>query len=505
MTLASRNKFVIQKVLEPEIKKEDQDFFPTWNEKKDLLPLKSNFLQLINALFEEQYQLAIEQIEGMVEFKIQKTEYLSRATEQFGKYTTQISLPLRTAAGKGMEYQEIVNSKAGFSTELNSSAAKNRADLHAGALITGISETTRTRINKLITKALDEWTSKQELKNILKTDFGFSEYRANLIVRNELKIAYIQGQKLQFSQWQKESWLRGWKDWISHRDDRTTEGCLGNDYQGEVGFDELFLSGDSEPPRFPWCRCSIAYLPYFEAELWGKDEIKEYLDTFEKLDKKPENYDELSVKVVPSSFFDFLWEQITYKNLDSTPYFDPLRGVLNLDGLAGTARKYAEIHELGHSFHYLAIRGNRERVLKYDAIQDLIKNEIEENVELIKKYFPQGRQNALELFQLEEIFKRKNYFSLEKHKDLLWKTILTPKFTEVYKWDYQVVADLIGAIMKGELGWGHSIEYYLEKWYEEVMPAINTIHFFDNKILEVILPKSYTAIKSFYSDLGIEF
>ena len=92
----------------------------------------------------------------MVEFKIQKTEYLSRATEQFGKYTTQISLPLQTAAGKGMEYQEIVNSKAGFSTELNSSAAKNRADLHAGVLITGISETTRTRINKLITKALDE-------------------------------------------------------------------------------------------------------------------------------------------------------------------------------------------------------------------------------------------------------------------------------------------------------------------------------------------------------------
>nr|DAU13924.1 MAG TPA: hypothetical protein [Bacteriophage sp.] len=33
------------------------------------------------------------------------------------------------------------------------------------------------------------------------------------------------------------------------------------------------------------------------------------------------------------------------------------------------------------------------------------------------------------------------------------------------------------------------------------MPAINTIHFFDNKILEVLLPKSYTAMRNFYLDL----
>ena len=505
MTLASRNKFVIQKVLEPEIKKEDQDFFPTWNEKQDLLPLKPDFLQLINALFTEQYQLAVEQIDKIAEFKIQKTEYLSRTAEQFEKYTTQISVPLQVAAGKGMEYQEVVNSKSRLSTELNQTAVKNRADLHAGELITKISETSRIRINKLITKALDEGMDKKTLKDILKTDFWFSEYRANLIVRNELKMAYIQWQKLQFAQWQKESGLRGWKDWISHRDDRTTEGCLKNDFHGEIEFDQLFPSGDSEPPRFPWCRCSIAYLPYSEAELRDEDDIKEYLEAFADLDKKPVYYDDLSEKVVPPQFFDLLWEQITYKNLIDDPYFDPMRWVLNLDGLSGIARKYAEIHELGHSFHYFAIRGKKDRVLKYDEIQELIRKEIEENAETIKKYFPQGRQNALELFQLEEIFKAKNYFALEKHTDLLWKTILKPKYTGVYKRDYQVVADLIGAITKGKLGWGHSIEYYLEKWYEEVMPAINTIHFFDNKILEVLLPKSYTAMRNFYLDLWVEF
>jgi len=171
MTLASRNKFVIQKVLEPEIKKEDQDFFPTRNEKQDLLLLKPDFLELINALFAEQYQLAVEQIDKIVEFKIQKTEYLSRTAEQFEKYTTQISVPLQVAAGKGMEYQEVVNSKSGLSTELNQAAVKNRADLHAGELITKISETSRMRINKLITKALDEGMDKQTLKDILKTDF----------------------------------------------------------------------------------------------------------------------------------------------------------------------------------------------------------------------------------------------------------------------------------------------------------------------------------------------
>lgn len=502
MTLASRNKFVIQKVLESDITEEDKIFFQLWNE-KPLLSLKSDFLAIIEQLRKEQYQQILENLEEISEFKIQKTEYISRAAEQFEKYTIKTSSLLQVAAKQGMDYQAVLNSKSGLSTELNTTAIKNRANLHAGELITGINETTRVRINKLITKALDEGMSKYELKEILKTDFGFSEYRANLIARNELKRAYIQGQKIQFAQRQKESWMRGYKDWISHRDDRVTELCFLNDMAWTIPFDDIFPSEDMEPPRFPWCRCSIAYFPYSEAELWEVDDIPEYHELFEEM--KPENYDELSSKIVPKSFFEGLGKKLIYIQEEGDPFFDGSTNKLSVGTADGMKKKYAEVHELWHAFYELRIAKNREWLHKYIEIQDLIKAEIAELQEAIAKYFPQGSHNALEVFQIEEIFKEKTYLVLEKHQEAWGKVILTPKYSERYKWDYHVAADLIGAITRGELGGGHLVEYYKEKGYDEVMPAINTIHFFNNKILEVLLPKSYTAIKSFYSDLWIEF
>ncbi len=71
MTLASRNKFVIQKVLESDITEEDKIFFQLWNE-KPLLSLKSDFLAIIEQLRKEQYQQILENLEEISEFKIQK-------------------------------------------------------------------------------------------------------------------------------------------------------------------------------------------------------------------------------------------------------------------------------------------------------------------------------------------------------------------------------------------------------------------------------------------------
>lgn len=501
MTLESRNKFVIQKVLQSDITQEDQVFFPLWNE-KTLLTMKSDFLLIIKELRNEQYTEALKVIDGISEFNIQKTEYISWAEDQFKDYAIKTSTILQVAGEKGATYQEVINTKAGFSTEINQPSVKNWADLHAGELITGINETTRKRINKLIVKALDEWMSKQELKEILKTDFWFWEYRANLIVRNELKKAYTQWKKIQFAQWQKHSWMRGWKDWISQDDDRVTELCFLNDKAGTIPFDKEFPSWDMEPPRFPWCRCSIAYLPFSEEELWEVDDIKEHEDLF--IDNKPDNYDELSAKVVPAIFFKSLGS-ISYTNKIGAPYFDPNTSILNLGHTQWIKKKYAEVHELGHAFYYARMQGNKDLIKKYVALQELLEEEIYANIETIQTYFPQQKHNAFELFQLEEIFKHPKYFALEKHSNLWGKVFLTPKYTERYKRDYHVIADLIGAMTKGKYGAWHPITYYTEQWYDEIMPAINTVHFFDNKILEVLLPKSYTAMRNFYFDIGLEF
>lgn len=111
MTLASRNKFVIEKVLESDLAKEDADFFQLRNE-KELTQLQPDFLSLIAKLWSEQYSSVLATIDTLPELKIQKTEYLSRTEEQFQKYTLKTASILDIATSKGATYQEVINAKS---------------------------------------------------------------------------------------------------------------------------------------------------------------------------------------------------------------------------------------------------------------------------------------------------------------------------------------------------------------------------------------------------------
>lgn len=88
-----------------------------------------------------------------------------------------------------------------------------------------------------------------KLANELKRDFAFSDYRARLIASQEIGDAYLNGKDRQFARYTNNYGQRGWKKWVSHRDDKTTPECLANDDQGWIHYDQEFKSGHMKPLR----------------------------------------------------------------------------------------------------------------------------------------------------------------------------------------------------------------------------------------------------------------
>jgi hypothetical protein len=74
------------------------------------------------------------------------------------------------------------------------------------------------------------------------------------------------------------------------------------------------------------------------------DDIPEYHELFEEM--KPENYDELSSKIAPKSFFEGLGKKLIYVQEDGDPFFDGTTNKLNIGTVEGIRKKYAEVHEL---------------------------------------------------------------------------------------------------------------------------------------------------------------
>lgn len=107
-------------------------------------------------------------------------------------------------------------------------------------------------LDLVITHAMHEGLSNDELaKNISKV-YSFSPERALKIARTETNradnIATIGGYRT--------AGVKK-KRWLTANDDKVTPECMMNQKQGEIGIDDLFLTGDSVPPVHPNCRCTI--------------------------------------------------------------------------------------------------------------------------------------------------------------------------------------------------------------------------------------------------------
>lgn len=86
-------------------------------------------------------------------------------------------------------------------------------------------------------------------------------YRAQLIARTEMSNAVNEAQvadiQSRITDGRIDPQLE--KRWSTVGDDRVSDGCLENEFQGWIPIADEFLSGDERPPRFPGCRCGLQF------------------------------------------------------------------------------------------------------------------------------------------------------------------------------------------------------------------------------------------------------
>jgi SPP1 gp7 family putative phage head morphogenesis protein len=122
-----------------------------------------------------------------------------------------------------------------------------------------ISDTTRDRIREIIFEAFGEETPLRELRDEIAAaleeegaDGIFSEMRADLIARTEVKNAQSRGN---YSVWEKSNLVKS-VQWMTSEDPEVCPECDGNDgVIVEMG--QPFPSGDLYPGVHPRCRCSL--------------------------------------------------------------------------------------------------------------------------------------------------------------------------------------------------------------------------------------------------------
>lgn len=125
------------------------------------------------------------------------------------------------------------------------------AERHAATLVTEVSRTTKDEIRELVTVAMQEGATNEELAKSLGESFAFSPERSMMIARTETAFADERGT------------LQGWrasgeveeKAWLPDVDPCPV--CQANAAQGPIPVDAEFQSGDLSPPAHPNCECSM--------------------------------------------------------------------------------------------------------------------------------------------------------------------------------------------------------------------------------------------------------
>lgn len=164
---------------------------------------------------------------------------------------------LFTAAKGGIEiFAEQV--LIGMDYTVANGSALEFARKYAYLLVRGIDETTKSFIEKAVSGFIETpGFALSDIIDLLQPAFG--DARAAMIAVTETTRAYASGQIEAAKQLQaKYPDFTVIKTWETNNDDRVCDICGPNQGQ-EIGLDEAFSSGDTEPPAHVNCRCWINY------------------------------------------------------------------------------------------------------------------------------------------------------------------------------------------------------------------------------------------------------
>jgi Phage portal protein/Phage Mu protein F like protein len=115
-----------------------------------------------------------------------------------------------------------------------------------------IEASTRDMLKSQINQALTEGWSKDTLGKAI-TEGPFSDSRADTIAQTELQMAHATAN---MDGWRASGQVSG-KQWLLSDDHEPFDECDANEYQGVIGLDEDFDSGDDTAPAHPNCWCSV--------------------------------------------------------------------------------------------------------------------------------------------------------------------------------------------------------------------------------------------------------
>lgn len=118
-----------------------------------------------------------------------------------------------------------------------------------------ITEGTRDMLKSTVERGIDEGLTTAELADEISGAHAFSESRANMIARTEIRMAQMGGQ---FGA--AKAMGATHKRWSTSKDDQVSEECMSNEEDGTIPIGETFSSGDAAPPAHPNCRCVVNYL-----------------------------------------------------------------------------------------------------------------------------------------------------------------------------------------------------------------------------------------------------
>ena len=137
---------------------------------------------------------------------------------------------------------------------------------HATDVEALLSESTQNMVRELVSAAVKDGLSPQQLRAALQDAAAFSRNRAETIARTETATALGQGQRaaaIAMSQDEK-SWIPG-----------NCDICTTNADAGWIGIDEAFPSGDDTIPGHPRCTCTVIYRTKRVHEDDGEDDGEE--------------------------------------------------------------------------------------------------------------------------------------------------------------------------------------------------------------------------------------
>jgi SPP1 gp7 family putative phage head morphogenesis protein len=174
------------------------------------------------------------------------------------KYGDEVIREFETLYGGVLADAGFVESPLLGATDLAASFARRRgSELLQLSGRANVVEFTRNWVNSLVAQTVEQGESLQTLTKNLRSGFGFSRSRAEMIARTETANAQTDGSIKSYQSQGTEG-----KEWLTAGDERVDGGdpsgpCIDAEGQGPIAVGSPFNNGFMGPAAHPRCRCTI--------------------------------------------------------------------------------------------------------------------------------------------------------------------------------------------------------------------------------------------------------